>query len=297
MSLHTAAQHLAGQGRFNDSMLVHMNPKEFERISDYAESMGRHLTVNPKTGLPEMWNVLDKISGVLGTDGGGGGLLGGLRGVFGSKLGSTLLPIVAGLALGPAGLGLTALQAGAAVGAGTWGLTGDLRRGISAGLGAYGGSSLGSSFANFAGSGGSATSADAIGQIATAETPAAVSEIVASQPTGFAAAGEGLTGAWEGVKAAAVDPAGYWEASGGLSGNAPALGALYGSYNMAGDEGGEGPSLTKLSPDASPVELQQYEYIQDLLNPGVGVSDKGERLRYAGRYAPKASISYKPYSG
>ena len=118
MSLQAAAQHLASQGRGNDSTLVHMSPREVKSLQELAMAHGGSLSVNPSTGLPE--------AGFL----------------------SSILPMVAGIALGPAGLGLTAMQAGLATGVlGAAMSGGDLKKGLMAGLGAYGGAGLGESLA------------------------------------------------------------------------------------------------------------------------------------------------------
>ena len=45
------AERLAAQGRFGDSMLVHMNPREVEGIASLVP--GGRLTTNPQTGQPE----------------------------------------------------------------------------------------------------------------------------------------------------------------------------------------------------------------------------------------------------
>ena len=115
MSLQIAAQHLASKGRGPDDMLVHMSRDEVKNLNTLAGAYGGKLTINPQTGLPE--------AGFL----------------------SMILPMVAGAALGPAGMGLTAMQAGLAVGAGSYLLNpkGGLMGSLSAGLGGYGGAGLG----------------------------------------------------------------------------------------------------------------------------------------------------------
>ena len=45
------AERLAAQGRFGDSMLVHMNPEEVQGIASLVP--GGRLTINPQTGQPE----------------------------------------------------------------------------------------------------------------------------------------------------------------------------------------------------------------------------------------------------
>ena len=120
MSLEYIANHLAAKGRGPDDTLVHMSRDEVKSLSELAMANGGQLTINPQTGLPE--------AGFL----------------------SAILPMVAGAALGPAGLGLSAMQAGLLVGAGSYALNprGGLMGGLSAGLGGYGGAGLGQGLAN-----------------------------------------------------------------------------------------------------------------------------------------------------
>ena len=113
MSLQYAAQHLAAKGRGPDTMLVHMAPSEVRGLQAIAMAHGGSLSINPQTGLPE--------AGFL----------------------SSILPMIAGIALGPAGFALmSAPMAGLAVGAATGLATGSLEKGLMAGLGAYGGAGL-----------------------------------------------------------------------------------------------------------------------------------------------------------
>ena len=119
MSLHALATDMASKGRNGDSMLVHMTPGEVRGLQALALKHGGTLTTNPDTGLPEA-NFLKSI-----------------------------LPILAGLALGPAGMGIafgglsSAASAGLLVGGVTGLATGSLSKGLMAGLGAYGGAGLG----------------------------------------------------------------------------------------------------------------------------------------------------------
>lgn len=113
MSLQLAAQHLASKGRGPDTTLVHMAPGEVASLQAIARAHGGSLSVNPQTGLPE--------AGFL----------------------SSILPMIAGAFLGPAGMGLSALQSGLAAGALTGLATGSLKKGLMAGLGAYGGAGIG----------------------------------------------------------------------------------------------------------------------------------------------------------
>jgi hypothetical protein len=121
---------MQGAGRGQDSMLVHMTPGEVQGLQSLALAHGGSLTINPKTGLPE--------AGIL----------------------SSLLPMIAGFALGPGGFQLmTAAQAGLAVGAVSTLATGSLSKGIMAGLGAYGGAGLGGGLSAVGGAGATSTGA------------------------------------------------------------------------------------------------------------------------------------------
>ena len=113
-----SAQGLASLGRGNDSMLVHMTPREVEGLQGLAMAHGGSLTVNPQTGLPEA-GFLDSV-----------------------------LPMAAGFALGPGGFGLfsSPLMAGLTVGGLTALTSGDIGKGIMAGLGAGSGAGLGDIF-------------------------------------------------------------------------------------------------------------------------------------------------------
>lgn len=113
MSLHNLSAHIATKGRGQDTALVHMTQPELAGLQALARKAGHEgLPVNPETGLPE--------AGIL----------------------SSLLPVLAGVALGPAGLGMSALGAGATVGGISALASGSLMKGISAGFGAWGGAGL-----------------------------------------------------------------------------------------------------------------------------------------------------------
>lgn len=108
--LATAAEQLRSQGRGDDTMLVHMTPNEVNSLQGLAMAHGGSLTINPETGLPE--------AGWLGK----------------------LLPTILGGVLAATGVG--APLAAGIVGLGQTALTGDLKKGLMAGLGAFGGASL-----------------------------------------------------------------------------------------------------------------------------------------------------------
>ena len=111
MSLHNAAKHIAAHGRGEDTVLVHMTPNEVSGLQSVAKAHGGSLTINPHTGLAEA---------------------GFLRGLLPTLLG-------AGLAATGVGAPLAALMVG---GGYTVASGGDLKKGLMAGLGAYGGAGM-----------------------------------------------------------------------------------------------------------------------------------------------------------
>jgi hypothetical protein len=115
MSLQHAAKHLEKHGRNGDTMLVHMSKGEVKSLNDLAMAGGGHLTINPHTGLPE--------AGFL----------------------QRMLPMAIGAGLVATGVG-SPLGAAMMVGAGYTAATGSLKQGLMAGLGAYGGAGMASSF-------------------------------------------------------------------------------------------------------------------------------------------------------
>lgn len=148
MSLAVLANQMASKGRNGDSMLVHMSPSEVQALQALAEKHGTSLTINPETGQPEAFSL------------------------------SSLLPMIAGIALGPAGFGLmSAGMAGAAVGGVTALATGSLSRGLMAGLGAYGGAGLGEALAGAGSSTLAGEAANAAYGTTSAMTDAAAQEL------------------------------------------------------------------------------------------------------------------------
>ena len=117
MQYSNTAQGLASLGRNGDSMLMHVNPQEVAGLQRLASVNGTQLTINPKTGMPEAFNL--------------GGFL----------------PMIAGGALTAlSGGALSPLMAGLLVGGATTLVEGDIGAGLMAGLGAGGGASLFNSF-------------------------------------------------------------------------------------------------------------------------------------------------------
>ena len=104
MNLNQQAKNVAAQGRYGDSMLMHVNPEEVRGLSQVMP-----LTINPETGQPEAF--LPFLAAILGS------MLG--PSLFAS-LGMTTLSSTLASALG-AGLAQTAV-------------TGDLKEGLKTGL-------------------------------------------------------------------------------------------------------------------------------------------------------------------
>lgn len=175
MSLHHLAQHMQSAGRGEDKVLVHMTPKEVQGLQSLAMSHGGSLTINPETGLPE--------AGFL----------------------SSILPMIAGLALAPltagtslAFLGATPFATALTVGGATGLATGSLKKGLMAGLGAYGGAGLGSSLAGMgAGAAGAIapTAENAIGSAANLGTGTVGTAGGVNSAIGNMASGAGTVGA------------------------------------------------------------------------------------------------------
>jgi hypothetical protein len=151
-------------------MLMHVSPEELHGLQALAVHKGTSLTINPETGLPEAFSL------------------------------KSLLPALAGFALGPAGFGLmsSALGAGAVVGGITALTSRDLGKGLMAGLGAYGGSSLAEGLMGMGGAGAGLSSLGgvepSIAGGATAAQQAAMTS--AAAPTGFGAAQAGAQAAF-----------------------------------------------------------------------------------------------------
>lgn len=112
------ANAVQSQGRGDDTMLVHMTPREVGGLQALAMANGGSLTINPQTGLPEagfLDNILPTILGIAGT---------------------ALFPMAAPWMIGAGVGGIEALR------------TGDIGKGLMAGLGAFGGANLGSALSS-----------------------------------------------------------------------------------------------------------------------------------------------------
>lgn len=196
MSLPVLADHLASQGRYGDTNLVHMSDHEVSQLQHIMQAQGKSLTINPHTGLPEAFLGLGKLFNSLG------------------PVGQTL-----------AGLALTVLTDGAIkpwmsagiVGGATAVSSGSITDGLTAGLGAWAGGSIGKGLmgaataAEITGSELAATEGKALSGAKTLTTgggpearallapgEAAVSGSGAGAEVGFGArAANAATGAWD----------------------------------------------------------------------------------------------------
>lgn len=153
MSLHHIAKHVASKGRDEDTLLVHMTPREVAGLQQIAMAAGGSLTVNPDTGLPE--------AGFL----------------------KSLLPMIAG---GIATMFTGGMAAPILAGAATGAVTGDkdqsllMRAGLGA-LGGFGGAGIGQALGGAAAAG----TAGAAGTVApTALTNAATTGATTGAATG-----------------------------------------------------------------------------------------------------------------
>ena len=236
--MHSLAQHLQSQGRGNDSVLVHMTPREVGGLQSLAKAAGGSLTINPQTGLPEA-GFLDSILPMIA-----GGLL--MATGIGAPIGAAILG--SGASAAAAG----ALGSGLLVGGGTAAVTGDLGKGLMAGLGAYGGAGLGSALGlGGAGAAGSSGSGGLFGNLFG----------------GGAQAGAGSAGALAGETAnqtamRLAQTQGMNAANAFTSGAAPAAGGL-GSISTMGKVALGGSLLGAMEPSntpAAPAEEDKYPY-------------------------------------
>ena len=180
------ARDVQSQGRYGDSMLVHMNPSEYDAMVQLGGLGGlveNKVTVNPQTGLPEMFSFKD------------------------------ILPTIVGVAGAAFGLPTWAVALGA--GATTAVTTGDIGKGLLAGLGSY---ALGSLAGDL---GGSAVANPSVG--VTAGNVGAGAGLNAAT-----SAAPGLVGAGAGLNAATSAAPGLTEAGAGFlgGGSYPGFGGI-----------------------------------------------------------------------
>lgn len=128
------ADNLASYGRYGDSMLMHVQPREVAGLQALAEANGTSLTINPDTGLPEAFNLGNALTSLLPT-----------------IVGAALAPSTGGASLGLTGMAATAapIVGGAVTGAALASMKGEdpLMGGLTGGFGGYGGGNLGTSLA------------------------------------------------------------------------------------------------------------------------------------------------------
>jgi hypothetical protein len=171
-------------------MLMHVTPDEVSGLQSLAMANGGSLSINPYTGLPEA-NIFSQAW----------------------KAVKPFAPMLAGLALGPAGFGLmSAGMAGLTVGGASALATGSLQKGLMAGLGAYGGASLG---AGIAGAGADAAAQEAAKQTMTAAAPAG--ELASLAPSEFATAAQNAATAGKTASDAYMAQGSLAKLGGGLS--------------------------------------------------------------------------------
>ena len=187
------AKQIQAQGRGNDTVLVHMTPREVGGLQALAKAAGGSLTVNPKTGLPEA-GFLDSLLPVLA------GAAGGALGVD---------PWIAGL--GAAGVQTA--------------ITGSLGQGLTAGLGAYGGATLGNMVAGV-------NSNDLLSSKLSPTTPSTTASTMANLP----ASGGAPTSMSYGGQGTGYDSLGF-TSTGGYSPSAAAKPGLIDQFTAASTAG------------------------------------------------------------
>jgi hypothetical protein len=223
MSLHNIAEQVRAQGRGNDSLLIHMTPKEVGGLQALAMANGGSLTINPQTGLPE--------AGFL----------------------ESLLPAILGA-------GITVATGGAAapwmIGAGIGGVealrTGDVGKGLLAGLGAFGGAGLTGALTS-AGGAPLAAAADTTNFANLGMSTPAIPPPTATQSLGA------------GVKGLFTDPSATFAQMGGLKGTLGNLGMA--AAPVIADAFGGGSQ--QQAPEAE-GNIRQFDYAQEV-NPNFGM--------------------------
>jgi hypothetical protein len=111
MSLKTLSKKIQANGRGQDSMLVHMSPREVRGLQQLAKIKGGSLTINPETGLPEagfLEDILPMVAAGAAIYFTAGAATPALAGAFGSAA-----PFIAGAGAGALiGGGSAAIQGG-----------------------------------------------------------------------------------------------------------------------------------------------------------------------------------------
>jgi hypothetical protein len=221
MSIKNAADLVRAQGRYGDTQLLHVSPKEVEALQTIAQAGGKSLSVNPETGLPEAFDL------------------------------GAMLPAIAGTAVGSM-FGMPWL--GAAVGGlGTYATTGSLEKGLMAGLGAFGGANLA------AGLSGLSAAPAALGTGAAGASGVAGGALGTSIGSTAVGAGTGLAGsavpsmAQLGAQAAGASAVAPTAASIGATGLGPTMQAA--QTGIMQGAGALGPSVNAAQAAMTPAQL------------------------------------------
>jgi len=227
------ANRVQEKGRGQDTMLVHMTPKEVGGLQALAMAHGGSLTINPQTGLPE--------AGFL----------------------SSILPMVAGAALTIGSGGVINPYMSAAIVGGVMGATsGSLSKGLMAGLGAFGGAGLGTALS----AAGAATApaitgtAPGLAQAGAVAPQAAMS----AAPSSFQAAlpGLGVSTASSAAAPAAAStfaPAAAPVTFGNMASGIPALGTEAGRTAAMSSLGGGMGAIKTVGMAAAPLLAGGFE--------------------------------------
>jgi len=267
MSLQVLAQDIAAKGRNGDSMLVHMTPDEVHGLHALARSEGTKLTINPETGLLEanrLRRALSKFEDSVkkvGRD-----FDDAIRPIAPAIVGAGLNYLLPGVGTAIGGtLGLSGAAGTAiAVGGATALATGSLSRGLTAGLGAYGGASL---VDGIVGAGAGAAQQSAISALGPGASQEAINTAAAEATKNYLGM-EGATAPLglgsrltQGFGAVANDPKAFVRGMGGLG---KTLGAAYAVASpMMADKAVE--TTTKMPTQGSgytpsPAYYRPYEF-------------------------------------
>jgi hypothetical protein len=245
-----AAEQVQARGRNGDSMLVHMTPGEVGGLQALAMAGGGSLTINPTTGLPEASFLKRLLPTVLG--------------IGASMLFPAAAPWMIGAGIG----GFETLR------------TGDLGKGLMAGLGAFGGAGLGSALAS-AGAAAPGAVASNLGVQGAATGAGSQASMLAAQNAGFGQAG------LEATRQAAATAAGANMApalsTAQLAGQGVSnLGSMQGLSNLGTGLQTAFPSnMAKVAAATPPVAELSYQ-----MAPKVPEMPKPEESEYKGPYTP-----------
>ena len=275
--LAAAAQQLQGQGRGGDSMLVHMTPGEVKGLQALAMAQGGSLTINPTTGLPEAFKLKQFLPMIIG---------------------AALAPMTAGTSLAFVGNPMTA---GLLVGGLETARTGNLQKGIMAGLGAYGGAGLSAGLMGAGQAAAAATpTASAIpGAVSTA--PTVVSAAPSIMPAAASSAVPGT--ATEAIRSAIAvqpPPVSGFEAMklgaqgitepGGFKAITSAMPKFSGTALLGSAAAASMPEPAKTGPGGQDTFYRPYEFAwnpqQDAYSPSPRPGDSSERRYFSPTFTP-----------